>query len=426
MTGRPDYLSAWLDDVVERADFSVRPIDLDDSREWSWSFGGIRHRTNRFFSVVGVRCDELGIEQPLLEQREVGTLGFVLDRRGARPRVLAHAKIEPGNVGVAQLAPSCQATASNAARVHGGDAPPHVEEFYGTGTARISSSLQSEQGTRFLDKHNRNVVVELTDDLEHGADHRWFDVDELLELSASDFLVNTDARSVLVTTDWRGLVGREPFSRYRDGLSSELARSLSERGEVEAARSTVRRMRDDAIQPRLVDLDALTGWQRGHRGVSPSGDGAFDVEQFAVVAHGREVGQWDQPMISSRSDGTVELWMGRRNGLLHFLVRPTRELGLRSLVELAPTLQIPPGESVPQDWGRPAGAVEVASASESDEGGRFYRDASRYSLVDVGELDERPDGTIALPLGGVVELLREGSWFTNEARSAFSLLLQRL
>ena len=69
------------------------------------------------------------IEQPLIDPPEIGTLGFSLRGIGKNREVLAYAKIEPGNVDTVQLAPTCQATASNIARVHSGEMPPYSEYF---------------------------------------------------------------------------------------------------------------------------------------------------------------------------------------------------------------------------------------------------------------------------------------------------------
>ncbi|WP_204311049.1 NDP-hexose 2,3-dehydratase family protein, partial [Stenotrophomonas maltophilia] len=78
------------------------------------------------FQVVGLNWREAGAVrcQPFIEQREIGTLGFLARRTADGLALLLHAKAEPGNVGIAQIGPTCQATASNRDRVHGGALPP--------------------------------------------------------------------------------------------------------------------------------------------------------------------------------------------------------------------------------------------------------------------------------------------------------------
>ena len=419
------HIEAFTRDVIERAQFSVEPMDLARSSAWAFRDGSIRHSSGRFFSVVGAAQESLGIEQPLIEQREVGTLGFLVDTVG-RPRILVHAKVEPGNVGIAQLAPTCQATASNAAQVHGGAAPPYLDEFYSRRTLPSTSSLQSEQGTRFLEKHNRNVIVEARRPPLAGPDHTWLEVDELLELSRNDFLLNTDARSVLVSSDWRSLVQRQPFTRARDELSRELATSMQRDDATAPVRVRMTRARNSTMPARTVPLDALPGWRVTASGVEARDGASFDVRHISVVAANREVPRWDQPIIDSRSDGSVQLWCARRNGSLEFLFRAVHEIGLRSLIELSATNITAPGDESRDHLVPPPGSVVVASTRESDEGGRFFHDISRYELLDVGEVFEAPESFEWLSVGDIHRLLREGSWFTNEARSALSLLLDRL
>jgi oxidase EvaA len=67
----------------------------------------------------------------------------------------------------------------------------------------------------------------------------------------------------------------------------------------------------------------------------------------------------------------------------------------------------------------------VARVRQSDEGGRFYRDVTDYRIVRRLDGSDETDA-VALTLGELQELLLEGGWLTNEARSALSLLLPRL
>jgi len=78
-----------------------------------------------------------------------------------------------------------------------------------------------------------------------------------------------------------------------------------------------------------------------------------------------------------------------------------------------------PGSAV---TGWPVDGTVVARVRQSDEGGRFYRDVTEYRVIRRPEPDPQPN-SIALTLGELQELLLEGGWLTNEARSALSLLL---
>lgn len=410
---------AWVAEQVERAELEVTPIALADSEQWRWHEGAIVHRTGRFFRVVGYRDDDGVAAQPLIDQREVGTLCGI-HRPARRPELLVQAKAEPGTVGVVQLAPSIQATASNADQVHGGEAPPLQQAARQGAIDTISSVIASEQGTRFFGKRNANVLARPTRALPASDAHRWLAVDELLELAALDHVVNTDLRSVLVSAPWQLLVDRTPFTRRRDELGGWLAASLQEAGDPHAVRVAVTRAAAAVVPGRIESLDELPGWSRTASGIASDDGAAFAVRQIAVRVAGREVPHWDQPIVDSAGEGLVELWLRADGPVARLGFRLVAEPGLAHGVELTGSRVTPPGHPLPD----PTPAPVLARVAQSDEGGRFYRDVSEYRLLLVEpSAGEGDPALLWLTLGEVATLLAEGRWFTNEARSALALLL---
>ena len=72
MTPGLAWIGTWLDAVRREAQFEVATMDLEASREWSKDGRAIRHRTGRFFNIVGVRwrgVDGTRLCQPFIEQR---------------------------------------------------------------------------------------------------------------------------------------------------------------------------------------------------------------------------------------------------------------------------------------------------------------------------------------------------------------------
>jgi len=425
-----DPFRRWFSALLDHAAPRIERMRLADSSAWSMHGGFVVHRSHGFFSVVGAEWTDVEgsvRQQPFLDQREIGTLGFLLRTDRGRTEILVHAKIEPGNVGFVQLAPTCQATYSNALRLHGGEAPPFVELFPRGGAGIVYDVEQSEQGTRFLYKRNRNVLAVTAADVPLPETHRWLDVETLLGCLHDDWLLNTDARSVLVCAPWERLVGRAPFSSSRDGFGAELRRSLhapSAHRTLDEVRERIVRMRALAETPAVIGLDALRDWSPDEEGISPR-DAAvpFRVRQIRVQVRGREVPEWDQPIVDSAGDGEVLLACGRIEGVLHFALRAEREVGLASRVELTATVVVPPGVAA-DDVALHAWRGEVvAKVHQSEEGGRFHRDTNRYRIVDVGPAFSAGPAHFWLTLGDIRTLLDEPGWLTNEARSALSLLL---
>jgi oxidase EvaA len=428
-----EAIRAWFADLMCGEGFALEHMALADSPDWALRDGTIRHRSGRFFSVVGVaavHADGRVVEQPMLDQREVGTLAFILRQRGGRPELLVQAKVEPGNVGPIQLAPSFQATASNAARAHGGAWPPLHDWFdvQGRGTV-LADGLHSEQGTRFFGKRNRNCTLQVAGEVAHGEYHRWIGAAELCALLAEDHLVNTDARSVLVCSSWEALAAGRPFAGA--GFAEEL------RASHELPDGAAWRPFDDILSalgrpapwresPGLRPVDRLDGWRMGVQGPEPLAGGPFRLRHVHVRARSREVPAWDQPIVESAGQGEVVLPVGRWRGTVHFLFRIVSEPGFGARLELTPAVAREPGGDAgaePFITALLAGGRELVACVQSEEGGRFLRDQNRYALVDVGAAVEPAAGYGWLSLAQVRRLLVRGETLTNEARSALSLLL---
>jgi oxidase EvaA len=424
-----------------------RRIGLADSRAWRLEGGALVHRTGGFFALVGlqVRSDLAaldGIEQPIILQPEIGILGFLLRHPGERPELLVQAKAEPGNVGEVQLAPTVQATESNYLRRHGGAPTAYLGHFTGREPASrvLADSSQSEQGTRFLGKYNRNVTVTVAGEGPAPASDawRWVPAPLLLSRLHEDYVVNTDARSTLVCSDWRALArdGR-PFERWRgtDGFGGALLASWEADG-AQAEQQDERvlgRLRALAAGIRIETvrrpLGALGGWSLEADGLRDGRGAGFDVFQYDVSCAGREVERWDQPLVASSRDADAVLLVQRRRGVLHLLLRGSPEAGFAERVQFGPTAATGVPRAGPGDleaWclGAP-GATPRASVRQSDEGGRFYRATVRYAVLEAAEGDPVPVDPFAVwvTLAQAHRLGRERGRLTNEARSLVSLLM---
>jgi oxidase EvaA len=473
----------------ERCGLECIPIPLQETRRWVMAGGALRHDTGGFFSVVGVRGTihtgadssrarpgELSsIEQPLIHQPEIGILGILLRTRGGRAEILVQAKAEPGNVDSVQLSPTVQATESNYRRLHGGAPTPYLEYFTRSGSWTVAAdTLQSEQGTRFLGKYNRNVTVRVRDD---GPDPvseswRWCDMADVARALGRDFCVNTDLRSVLASSDWRALAGgATPFSSWRGTggrgealLDSYLAPDASAENRIEDLVQSIEQARsstDVAIE--IVPLHDLHGWSLGADAIRDGEARRFEVAGFRVRAPDREVPAWDQPLVRDLAEGEVVLVAQRRRGVLHFLLRPSFEIGFREKAQYGPSWQRAPkgegaaggkrgsggargsagGVASAGDEVEPADgalaellsgreATERLSCWQSEEGGRFYRSASRYRIVELPEEDSpgpllrgrpSPPGARFATLSQIRRLVGSPGLLTNEARSALALLL---
>lgn len=421
--------------------------------------GALRHETGGFFSVVGIRgmfrvagTDPVPkvVEQPIIHQPEIGILGILARRRRERVEILVQAKAEPGNVNLVQLSPTVQATESNYSRLHGGAPTAFLEHFLSPGRWKIlSDSRQSEQGTRFFGKYNRNATVLVDGGGPETVPEawRWCDAESLLRAVGRDYCVNTDLRSVLATSDWSLLAGGGvPFGRWR-GLGgfgealmeSFLAGEEAAQSPITFLRRNLERVRDGIrLEVGFRPLDGLAGWTSGREAIRDDTDTRFEVLGFRIHAPDREVTDWEQPLLRDLGHGDVALVAQRKRGVLHFLLRPSVEVGFREKAQYGASFQRSPeklparGASLADPGGDPlAGLLAGGELREhrrcllSEEGGRFFRSTSRYRVVEAPEGLPVPEipGCCWATLAQVYRLLKTPGLFTNEARSAVALLL---
>jgi oxidase EvaA len=146
------------------------------------------------------------------------------------------------------------------------------------------------------------------------------------------------------------------------------------------------------------------------------------------------VTHWTQPLVSPRQEGIVAFVVKKINGILHFLMQAKVEAGNFDVIEMAPTVQCLTGsykDVAPED--RPpfldyviqAGAEKVRlSTLQSEEGGRFFREANRNLLIE-GEHDfptEVPDRYIWMTLNQIKGFIKYNNFLNVQCRSLTSSL----
>lgn len=413
----------------------VRRIAFDGCDGWSLRDGAIRHDSGRYFSLVLVE-DADGREHLLIDQPEVGLLAFALRRRGDGVEWLLQDKVEPGNLGGFQWAPSVQATRSNFERVHGGRATPLLDEVLQAREVMVDVE-QSEQGGLFLGKFNRNRKVVLEDGgIAVPAGWAWTSAAALRALLREDARVNTDARSVIACGAW-AMLG-DPGRPLFDGgvlparLAGAFARSYADASEarIEAACALLDAegaRRSSRPGPRRRAIEEGRTHQLTPMAIVDAG-GRPVAGFFEAWLPTREVEHWCQPLLLREAVAVHALLFSLRGDQAWFRVGAWPEVGFGARVEFGPTLQSgqgPAGGSVDTLRARLADAAVVHVLHQSDEGGRFFQQRGDYVLAeadpDQAEADASPGAW--LTLGDLERLATRRGRLSNELRTLLSLVL---
>ncbi len=443
----------WLETIRSKQSFTVTPIEFSQLEQWRFDeeSGNLVHQSGKFFRVLGLQQtlkkghETIIWEQPIIEQAEVGILGFITKIDNGLRRFLLQAKFEPGSMNGLQLAPTVQATHSNYSQVHQGQKPPYVEYFTDLAHAKILyDSLQSEHGCRFLRKKNRNLIIEVDSEIHLKEEFCWVTLRELHELAQLPNLLNMPARSVLAAVNYAIEKDGE-----KDPLISEFGKKVLQSFSDETnfliplneIQSWVKNQRTQCeIKVTTVGLKNLQNWIKTPTRITPRpGSSAlknlpFSVGAVAVEAKMREVSKWSQPLMwCDRAPWTSGLVTQVHNGVLHCLVQNLFEPGLPDKSELGPTLSYRQPEASlhecnPLEFGNlfaTATPSQVRYDSlQSSEGGRFYFEQNRLMIL---ELDptvrlKKSDRHQWMTLAQLRSLLNEYGWLNIELRELMACL----
>ncbi|MGB5636217.1 MAG: NDP-hexose 2,3-dehydratase family protein, partial [Waterburya sp.] len=297
-------------------------------------------------------------------------------------------------------------------------------------------------------KYNRNMVVEIPEDIKiyETPLYKWTPIKDLCSLLVQDFQINTDARSVLVSTSWSSLTqNHKPFSRWREigGIGEALLHSYEaqEQDYVLSTQDIITRLdhcRDLAsFTTKVVSINDLKHWEMTKNVLRGINEDSFEVRQFRVKTTEREVAHWDQPLVVSKEEGQVILYAQEKNGVLHFLFNCRAEIGFREGCQYGPTIQNLNNEPfISSTFEAKENELKnylsrsqlLISNLHSDEGGRFYKCISRYSihLLDQDEVIDLGENLSWMTLQQIELLVKRQGFFSNEARSLISILIAYL
>ena len=417
-----DDPAGWLADRAKAHKYSVEPIPFASLDRWSFEegTGNLVHGSGRFFTVEGLAVtitDRAGgpvrdWQQPIIVQPEVGVLGILAREFDGVLHFLMHAKMEPGNVNLIQLSPTVQATYSNYTRVHHGAAVRYLEYF--TEPARgtvLADVLQSEHGSWFLRKVNRNVIVEVRGHVPPHEDYCWLTLGQIGALLRLDNAVNMDTRTVFACAPVRH---EEAGALHSDtGLLSWFA---AERAAHD-------------LRVRRLPLNQVAGWSRDEWSVSHVSGRYFKLVAVSVSADNREVTNWTQPLLEPAGRGVAAFVVRRFGGVPHLLAQARVECGFADTIEFGPTVQATRGRPPFLDLVLNSPPEKVLFASVlSEEGGRLLSAQSRYLIVEADEASapaKPPPGYLWVTPGQLTSLARHSHYVNVQARTLLAVINAR-
>ncbi|WP_298524140.1 NDP-hexose 2,3-dehydratase family protein [uncultured Christiangramia sp.] len=403
----------WIENLNDEAKVSIKPTTFSKLDAWSFKNGALVHDSNRFFKVKGIKIKSgtCTWTQPIIDQPEIGYLGFITKIYDGTLKFLVQAKIEPGNINKVQLSPTLQATKSNYSLVHGGHAPDYLEYFENsTGSKVLVDQLQSEHNSRFYKKRNRNVIILVSNHIKLKSNFKWLTLGQLKTLLRFDNIVNMNARTILsciplLLKPCAQLVFHTYVTKSSLFNQSDFKLTGSSQNSLSDIHHFITNLKVRSLQNQdFIDLEDMPNWAISDRSIEDIHRQYFEILPIEVNIGTREVKSWCQPIINSFSYDLNVMLCKSFNGVLHFLMQAKFECGSFDILELGPSIQSSnPTKKTPYYslFKSTSNTQVLYDTFQSEEGGRFFRESNRYVLLLMEESQE-------------MELLNEFIWISAE------------
>ncbi|WP_320674092.1 NDP-hexose 2,3-dehydratase family protein [Prochlorococcus sp. MIT 1341] len=451
VSGSLEDVFKWIQTIKDEISIDIQRIHLTPLEGWIYDAdeGCIRHESGGFFRIEGIRV-KTNLEnisewdQPIINQNEVGYLGFIVKSFNGVLHFLVQAKIEPGNINYVQLSPTLQATRSNYMGLHKGKKPMYLEYFLRASPENILlDNLQSEQGGRFLMKRNRNIIIQVKEEmkLEHGF--RWLTLNQIKSLMKFDNTVNMDTRSVISGIRYSPFTLNSLSEVDNVPPTLSLSKSISIGSftgmgtplyDLDQILNFITRVKSEStLEVEKIKLSNMREWSVTDEQISREDGKYFRIFGVSASIGSRETLSWQQPIVESSQNGICATIGKMINGILHLIVQAKLECGNRDVIELAPTVQCLTGSYLGEDgycvpfleYVLNSGTNQrLIDSMQSDEGGRFYKEENRNIFI-VAKDDfnqDLPDNYIWITLGQLSYLNRFNNFLNIQLRNILAMV----
>jgi len=200
-----DEIISWITQKKSFYDLDVERIPLNEVKGWTVGNDEIFHENKKYFSVIGVNV-EIGNrevqswDQPLIKAAQEGIIAFIAKKINGIYHFLVQAKLEAGNFDIIELAPTVQCLTGNYRKGYNEYDVMYLEEVLTARPEQIwYSSFQSEEGGRFFQEQNKNMIIEAGADfpVEVPDNYMWMTLNQLKVFIKYNNYLNIAARSLI-------------------------------------------------------------------------------------------------------------------------------------------------------------------------------------------------------------------------------------
>ena len=195
---------SWMTSLKCKYELNVMPIPLREVDHWRTTNMAIEHEESRFFKVIAAQVEINNREvktwcQPLVAPAQQGLTAFVIKKINGTYHFLVQGKVESGNFDTLEMAPTVQCITDN--YIGKNNNQPFVEYVQNAKPEQIRvDTLQSEEGGRFYQEQNRNLIIEADDSFPVDnlpENYIWVSYQQLILFLHFNNYLNIQSRSLL-------------------------------------------------------------------------------------------------------------------------------------------------------------------------------------------------------------------------------------
>ena len=364
-------LNKWINNQKIKNKMSISKINIMDILNWKIDSKKIYNKNKSFFSIIPFKFTDSQKAvwfQPLIIQKEVGILGILKKRYRSLDYYLLQAKVEPGNINGIQLSPTVQATKSNYLRKHGGKKTNYLDFFIKKKNLNIVSNLKlSEQGSRYLDKSNKNILIDVKNTkIKKIQNFIWVTKKNLNYLLNKKNLLNMDTISVLSS------------SIKKNNIDNPINKNLI------ILNNLTKFKKRFTIKKKIISFGDLYNWKISKNKISDIKSKFFSIIFLKIKTNSREVSEWFQPIISDHYISFNGFLVRSINETMHYLLQYTLEPGF-TFPKYTSTVSIKNYNSKNNNtkinfFNFFKKNNKIINFINSDEGGRFYKNETHNSI----------------------------------------------
>jgi dTDP-4-dehydro-6-deoxy-alpha-D-glucopyranose 2,3-dehydratase len=180
--------------------FEIKKIPLKNIRDWNIKEDKIYRNDKKHFQVIGLDIQISNREvsswnQPIIEPTQKGLCGLICKEFDGTLHFLVQAKIECGNFDLIEFGPTVQTLLDNDRVVN-----PYADYIINSKKHKVISDVnQSEEGGRFYQEQNQNIIILADQDFNNifPESHIWMTLNQLKSFLVFNNFINIQLRSLI-------------------------------------------------------------------------------------------------------------------------------------------------------------------------------------------------------------------------------------